>query len=306
MKSLRLILHGKSSNDPELREAVADLRERGRDISVRVTWEAGDAERYAREARRDGIGVIVAGGGDGLLNAVVNGILGGDGPEGVAVAVLPLGSANDFATSCGIPEDPAEALALAASGPAVAIDVAKANDRFYVNVASGGFGAYVTTATPETLKRVLGGAAYTLMGFANAVRGPETNHVRIECAESSHDEILVMLAVANGRLSGGGFEVAPDAHIDDGLLDATFVREFPMSEAAVLARELKQPGAEGNQFVFSVRSSWLTLTAADGAIEFLNLDGEPSPAAREYRFEVRRRALEFILPKEASPLLSGS
>ncbi len=306
MNSLRLIIHGKASDAPELRDAVEELRERGHDVSVRITWEAGDAERYAREANHDGIAVVVAGGGDGLLNEVVNGVMSGEAQQRSAVAVLPLGSANDFATSIGIPEDPVEALEIAANAPAVPIDVAKANDRFYINVASGGFGAYVTTATPDVLKRVLGGAAYTLMGFANVVRGPETNHVRIECADWSVDETLVMLAVANGRLSGGGFEVAPEAHIDDGLLDATFVREFPLSEAAAVALELKEPGAGDNHFVFSVRSAWLNLKLIAGDIEFINLDGEPSPAASQFRFEAWPRALRFVLPEAASPLLSAS
>ncbi len=304
IKSLRLILHGKSAGSLELRNAVAGLRELGHDVSVRVTWEAGDAQWFAQQAQRDGVAVIVTGGGDGLLNEVVNGVMQGDAPEQTTLGVLPMGTANDFAISCGIPEDLSDALHIAAHGSAAPIDVATANDRFYINVASGGVGAQVTTTTPEILKRVLGGAAYTLMGFAGAVRGPETNHLRIECADASYDEHLVMVAIANGRRSGGGFEVAPEARIDDGLLDATFVREFPVSEAPALAQELRNPGASENRFVFTLRSSWVILTAADGAMDFVNLDGEPSPAVQKMHFEIRPQALRMVLPESASPLLS--
>ena len=304
IKSLRLILHGKSADAPELRDAVTGLRELGHDLSVRVTWEAGDAHRFTQQAQHDGIDVIVSGGGDGLLNEVVNGVMQGHAPEQATLAVLPMGTANDFATSCGIPEDLSSALNIAAHGSVQTIDLATANDRFFINVASGGFGAQVTTTTPKILKKVLGGAAYTLMGFAGAVRGPDTNRLRIESESASYDEHLVMVAVANGRRSGGGFEVAPEARIDDGLLDATFVRDFPVSEAAVLAQELKNPGASENRFVFTLRSSWVTLTAADGVMDFVNLDGEPSPAAHKMEFQIRPRALRMVLPESASPLLS--
>lgn len=305
MKSIRLILHGKSSDEPELRDAVAELRNHGHDVSVRVTWEAGDAARFAREAVADGISVIVAGGGDGSLNEVINGVMHGDGAD-VAVAVLPMGSANDFAASCGIPEEPTLAIRLAAEGSAAPIDVGKANDRFFINVASGGFGAQVTATTPEELKRALGGVAYALMGFATVIRGHETRRVRIRSSEFSGEETLVMMAVGNGRQSGGGFAITPNALLDDGLLDATFVRDFPTVDAAAVAREISEPDSEENRFVFALRSSELTVESAEDEIEFFNLDGEPSPPFHSIRFEIRPRALKFVLPPAASHLLSGS
>ena len=307
MKSIRLILHGKSSDEPELRDAVAELRNHGHDVSVRVTWEAGDAARFAREAVADGISVIVAGGGDGSLNEVVNGVMHGDTADhcDVAVAVLPMGSANDFAASCGIPEDPASALRFAAEGSAALIDVGKANERFFINVASGGFGAQVTATTPGELKRALGGVAYALMGFATVIRGHETRRVRIQSPEFACEETLVMMAIGNGRQSGGGFSITPNALLDDGLLDATFVRDFPTVEAAAVAREISQPESEENQFVFALRSSRLTVESAEDDIEFFNLDGEPSPPFHTVRFEVRPRALKFVVPPAASHLLSA-
>lgn len=307
MKSIRLILHGKSSDEPELRDAVAELRNHGHDVSVRVTWEAGDAARFAREAVADDISVIVAGGGDGSLNEVVNGVMHGDTADrgNVAVAVLPMGSANDFAASCGIPEDPMLALRLAAEGSAAPIDVGKANDRFFINVASGGFGAQVTATTPDELKRALGGVAYALMGFATVILGHETRRVRIQSSEFACEDTLVMMAIGNGRQSGGGFAITPKALLDDGLLDATFVREFPTVEAAAVAREISEPDSEENRFVFALRSSGLTVESAEDEIEFFNLDGEPSPPFHSIRFEVRPRALKFVLPPAASHLLSA-
>ena len=80
-----------------------------------------------------------------------------DHPE-IALGIVPLGTANDFATGCGIPtDDVLAALLLAAEGEPTRVDVGKANDRFFLNVASGGFGAEVTSKTPKDMKKVLGG-----------------------------------------------------------------------------------------------------------------------------------------------------
>ena len=94
---------------------MAQIRDEGYPLEVRVTWEFGDAARYAAEAMADGIEVVIAGGGDGTVNEVVNGIISTNPSPEIGVAVIPYGTANDFATSCGIPVgDPLAALQLAA------------------------------------------------------------------------------------------------------------------------------------------------------------------------------------------------
>src|SRR5690606_21462144 len=99
----------------------------------------------------------------------VGGLMTMDAACETAVAVLPYGTANDFATGCQIPyRDPLAALWLAVEGQARRIDVGQVNDRYFINAASGGFGAAVTARTPTHMKKVLGGAAYSLMGLATA------------------------------------------------------------------------------------------------------------------------------------------
>src|SRR5690349_19927696 len=100
---IRVIANGYAANHQQLRTVVAHVRERGHRVEVRVTWEPGDARRYAAEAANAGIATVVAAGGDGTLHEVVNGVVDAGAPARSAIGVLPLGTANDFATACGIP-----------------------------------------------------------------------------------------------------------------------------------------------------------------------------------------------------------
>ena len=138
-RHLRLVLHGKAAARPEIREAVAAVRADGHRVEVRVTWEAGDSALFAKEAAAQGVEVVVAGGGDGSLNEVVSGVVDGSGPPKCSIALLPLGTANDFAHGCGIPvDDPTAALRLAAETEARPIDLCQINGRVFVNMATGG------------------------------------------------------------------------------------------------------------------------------------------------------------------------
>src|SRR5690606_9803148 len=161
-----LILNGKSTGDDAVREAVQAMRARGIALEVRVTWEDGDAERYAAEALERGADVVIAGGGDGSLSEVAAALAHADGDarELPALGLLPLGTANDFAGAAGIPEDALAALELVRDTQPRAIDLlrldAGSGSHWAVNLASGGFGTQVTVETHDGLKKILGGLAY--------------------------------------------------------------------------------------------------------------------------------------------------
>lgn len=158
-----LILHGKQALNEEVRAAVNGLRERGWDLAVRLTWEGGDAERLVEEGLAAGYRTLIAGGGDGTLRDVVEALV--RARSEASLALLPLGTANDFAHAAGIALAPAAALALLEVEP-VSVDIGMAGERAFLNMATGGFGSNVTANTPEELKKVLGGAAYLLTGLS--------------------------------------------------------------------------------------------------------------------------------------------
>lgn len=138
-----LILNGKSADNLPLRDAIAKLRDEGVEIHVRVTWEKGDAQRYVDEARQLGVETVIAGGGDGTINEVSTALIQSQGDNIPALGILPLGTANDFATSVGIPDDLDKALKLAIAANATAIDMVQVNDKTcFINMATGDFGTY--------------------------------------------------------------------------------------------------------------------------------------------------------------------
>ncbi|MCE3026142.1 lipid kinase YegS [Salinicola sp. DM10] len=293
-----LILNGKSAQQPEIRSAVTSLRERGHELSVRVTWEGGDGTRLVDEAVAAGASRVVAGGGDGSINETVAGLMRHPAEQRPALGILPLGSANDFAHGLELPMTPAAALELALTGDTRRVDVGMLDDEAFINVASGGFGAEITTSTPVALKRLLGGGAYSLMGMLKAWNyQPFEGHLRWPKGEARVP--LFMLAIGNGAQAGGGQRLAPSARIDDGLLELLFVRHFSsLGELKRIIDELENLPNDG-EFVRYLRVPWVEFDS-DGAFP-LNLDGEPR-RYRRFRASLEGEALPLVVPSRC-PLL---
>lgn len=115
-----LILHGKQALNEAVRAAVESKREQGWELAVRVTWEAGDAQRLVDEALTAGYRQIIAGGGDGTLRDIAEAMAAHS--TGASLVLMPLGTANDFARAAGIPLEPDQALELLERAPS-AIDL---------------------------------------------------------------------------------------------------------------------------------------------------------------------------------------
>ncbi|NWK55783.1 lipid kinase YegS [Verrucomicrobiaceae bacterium N1E253] len=292
----RLIINGKKAGLDPVRDAVFQAREFA-EMEVRPTWEGGDVQRLVAEAAAEGCQRIIAGGGDGTVNEAVDAILQLPADQQPELALLPLGTANDFATACTIPADYGQALRLAQTGTAVPVDAARANERHFINVASAGFGAQVTTSTPVALKNFLGGGAYTLSGLVQAVNfTPYAGTVRAPGVEMDHE--LVIGAVCNGRQAGGGQQLAPKAVINDGLFDVVSLRSFPADAVSQVIRELLDSDVDG-EYVQRRQVAWLE-SSSEVPIP-VNLDGEPIESTH-IRFEVVPGAVRMVLPAKC-PLL---
>lgn len=298
MKTIRAILNGKKAGTPELRSEIMRMREQGVDLQVRVTWESQDMTRLVSEAVNQGMKRIVVAGGDGTVNEAVTALNQIEANVRPELAIIPMGTANDFATATKIPIMIREAIELAVNGDAVAVDCVQANDRYFINIAAAGFGAEITAETPVELKNFLGGGAYTLTGLVKALGfKPYDGSLTIE--QGSYQGEILVGAFCNSRLAGGGQELAPNALIDDGLMDITLVHPFLPHELPQVIDEMQNP-TETGQFVKHTQASWLEIDFPKALP--LNLDGEPY-RSRKIRFDVRSKSTRLVLPPNC-PCLS--
>lgn len=291
-----LILHGKQATNEAVRAAVLARREAGWQLDVRVTWEEGDAERLVGEALVAGYPTLIAGGGDGTARAVADALALAEADA--SLALLPLGTANDFARAAGIPLEADAALALLEQA-AHPIDLGQVEGRLFLNMATGGFGSTVTANTSEDLKKMLGGAAYLLTGLS---RFSEVHSAQGHFHGPGFEwrgEFLA-LGIGNGRQAGGGHPLCADALADDGLLDLSIL-PAPGDLLATLGSLLGSGGGL-RELLVRARLPWVELDAGEGLA--INLDGEPLEA-RRVRFEVRRAAIRLHLPA-GSPLLQAN
>ena len=297
-----IVLHARAALHGSLRQAVNRLREEGHDIEVQVTWEPGDAERYAAAAARDlDIGTVVAGGGDGTVNAVVSGLMDCGIQPLPSLAVLPLGTANDFARACGIPVEPLAALELAVMESTEPVDVGRVNGRYFLNVATGGFGTDVTLNTPPELKKILGGAAYLFTGISQASSISPRQAV-IEGPEFSWSGNFLVLAVGNGRYAGGGIPMCEHALIDNGHFDLSILPDVTVEQIPDVLRSLVKFGFSAEALKAQIiRARAHTFTIRSETPLQINLDGEPMQSDR-FDFEVVDKAIHLHLPADTDIL----
>ena len=286
-----IILNGKSAENEAVRAAVKVLRDEGYTLHIRVTWEKEDTPRYVDEALALKVDTVIAGGGDGTINAIATCLARLDPKTRPALGILPLGTANDFATSAGISDEAEKALRLAIVASATDVDLIQVNhDAFFINMATGGFGTRITTETPEKMKSVLGGLSYFIHGlFSTDTLKPDRCEIHGEDFNWQGDALVI--GIGNGRQAGGGQQLCPHALINDGLLD---LRIFTGEE---LLPALMTQLTDVSEYydITEGRSTWFTVTAPN-EITF-NLDGEPL-TGREFHLEVHPHALACRLPPD--------
>jgi lipid kinase YegS len=304
MTNIRIILHGKAAAEPRVRAAVQAVRQHGHGVEVRVTWEAGDATRLTAEAVADAgggkIDCIVAGGGDGTINEVFAAAYAKGLPASCSLGVLPLGTANDFAHSSGVPvQDLTAALQLAAGATPRPMDVGLVDEKPFFNLVSGGFGSRVTVETDPKLKRRLGGLAYAITGISHFAE-LSANRGRFRGDGFAWEGPFLALAFGNGRQAGGGVPLCPDALIDDGLLDLTILPQLDHAGRLDAASHLLRDGADAiRATLVTARSPWFSYESDDGLN--INLDGEPA-LLKQFRVTCRQRVLPVRLGQ--NPLFS--
>ncbi len=209
-------------------ERVADLlHERGVTVDLMMSGAPGDCERIAREVLARGAQQVAACGGDGTVHEVVNGLANSD----AVLGVVPCGRGNDLARALGLSKDLKDVVNTLVHGVDRAIDLGKVGDRFFATVATFGFDTAVAQRMQNQgagfLTRVLevGGKVSYGLTVLRTLFGYRSPFVRLRGDFGVFEGRVLLAATANAPFYGSGIKIAPDAIVDDGVLDVCIVAD---------------------------------------------------------------------------------
>lgn len=286
MKETVVILNPAACGDRASRSR-ARVEEITRGAILCATSRSDDARTLSHEAIKGGYRKIVAAGGDGTINEVVNGIAGSDATLGL----LPLGTMNVFATELGLPaNDLGRCWEIIQDDRTRAVDLPSANGKHFVQLAGVGLDAQVVQETSLAFKRNFGPLSYLISAAQIASRRPP--RLRIESPEAVTEEGSFVL-VGNGRLYGGPFPFFKQAAVDDGLLDVVVFKRLNYLEMirylqnVIFTPQISSPEIE----YFQTRQ---LRVSSDDAVP-VEIDGELAGHA-PVEFTIAKHALRVLSP----------
>ena len=274
----------------------------GGDAAWAFTRGPGDAATIAEGARREGRTLLVAVGGDGTLNEVVNGLMAAAGEgDRPCVGLVPNGTGSDFARTLGIPRDPAAALALVAAGNSVHADVCEITcagpggapvRRFSINTCGCGIGGEVAASVNRWAARRHGFLAFLAASLAAVGRyHPRRVELSIDGGEASRLRLLALF-VCNGEYCGGGMRPGRGARIDDGCLRVVTVAAMHPAMVLFNLGRLYTGRVEGVRGVRVHQARRVEVRTDDRVL--VDCDGE-QPGVAPATFVVRPAALRVIV-----------
>lgn len=271
-KRARLIYNptsGREEMRKRLPEVLQRLEKAGLETSTHATTGEGDAMMAAAHAVERGFDIVIAAGGDGTLNEVINGLA--EKQVRPHLGILPLGTTNDFARALGIPRKWQDACDIITRGYSRMIDVGKVNQRYFINIAGGGSLTELTYEVPSKLKTVIGQMAYYMKGLEKLPRlRPIELLVKTDDREL-HEEVMLFL-ISNSNSVGGFEKLAPDASLDDGMFDVFLLRKCNLGEfIRVVTLALRGEHIHDPQVIY-LRTNRIEVSSPDYVQ--INLDGE--------------------------------
>ena len=277
-------------------EDVADIESKLQQLKptrIRITKSPGDAERFARAGVREKCDYIIAAGGDGTLNEVVNGCA--SRSKQMRIGILPLGTGNDFARTLGLPRSLKDNIDILRRAKTELIDIVRVKSpraRYFVNVSAGGFSGVVGREITAKIKRTWGPLAY-IRGAAAAL--PKLHAYKTRVVLDDREEFsteLYNVIIANGRFVAGGLPVAPDADPSDGLLEVVLIPKSGAAEIALIVAEIVMGKHLSCNATILRQAKKISVSSRPRM--WFNVDGElvgTAPAV----FQILPRALKFVV-----------
>jgi YegS/Rv2252/BmrU family lipid kinase len=281
---------GRRAKDPVVRA----FRHEGWTVDLLETEAPGDGATLAAEATRNGARCVVAVGGDGTVHDVANGLLAAG--TGASLAVVPVGSGNDFAKLLGVHRhDIPRAVARIVTAVEQRFDAGRVLGEYFVNTLGFGFGAAVVR-TRNAMPRLRGFLSYLIPVFRTfASFRPPRFEVRADGRMERGN--MMMVEVCNGTTAGGAYRFAPDADPADGRLDVCLIRHVGLLRFLAALPRVMRGTHIGMKEVAMVRTRKLVIRSPDEPL-LLHLDGElRESGVHECTVTVEPRCLSVLVAR---------
>ena len=301
-KKIKIILNPMADmgNAWRIARDLRSITEQHGGIDWSGTVYPGHAIELARQAGEQGYDLVIAMGGDGTVHEVMNGLMQVPAEKRPVLGVVPAGSGNDFGHGIKVSTKSAEALNRAIHGESSTVDlgVMTAGDgrkEYFDNTLGIGFGAIVTIRS-HRLPLLRGFLMYLTSVIQTIILDHNPVKMQMEIDGKKVEESIIYLILCNGPREGGGFLIAPDAIIDDGILDYAMITNVSRLMMFRIVPEVMK-GTHGRFKQVTIdRCKKFTLTA-DRPL-YIHADGEifsgPGTDIRQVSFEILPNALKVV------------
>lgn len=272
MKRARIIYNPTSGREifkKNLPDVLEKLEIAGYETSCHATTGAGDATEAARIAVERRYDLVVAAGGDGTINEVVNGLA--EQEFRPKLGVIPVGTTNDFARALQIPRDILKAADVIANGETIPVDIGRINDKYFINIAGGGRLTELTYEVPSKLKTMIGQLAYYLKGI-EMLPSIRASDLKIEYDGKLFEGEAMMFLVGLTNSVGGFEKLAPDSSVNDGLFSLLILKKVNLAEFIRVATLALRGEHVNDSNVIYTQANRIKVTSEEKVQ--LNLDGE--------------------------------
>ncbi|MCT1578744.1 diacylglycerol kinase [Oceanobacillus kimchii] len=296
MKKARIIYNPTSGREA-IKRALPNILEKlevaGFETSTHATTCEGDATEAAKIAVERRYDLVIAAGGDGTINEVINGLA--EQEHRPQLGIIPAGTTNDFARALHIPRDIDKAVDIIIEGNTMELDIGRVNDdHYFINIAGGGKLTELTYEVPSKLKTLLGQLAYYIKGiemlpFLKATR------VKIEYDDQVLEDDIMLFLISNTNSVGGFEKLAPDAKLNDGYFDLLILKKTNLAEFIQIATLALRGDHFRSKNIIYTQAKHIKVSNEEKMQ--LNIDGEYG-GLLPGEFLNLRQHIEFYVPKD--------
>jgi YegS/Rv2252/BmrU family lipid kinase len=286
MEKIGFILHGKIRGKKSVQESLTVRFSADYEVRFYETVHPRHAEKLTVEALKDGCHFLIAVGGDGTLNEMVNGFFKSGGMEKykTCLGVMPFGTGNDFARGNGINRDIDQLYNLIKTNRPKLLDAGSmqfrlkdgtVNTRYFDNIADLGIGADVVARVNgvHLRKKILGGKLTFFISILLTFLTYKHKKIRVSWEGFDYEGTVLSLVVANGRYFGSGLGIAPEAKLDDGLFEVVIFADLTIMDYLRNYSKLRRAERIDHPEVFYHRTNTLQIHS-DGGVVIVEADGE--------------------------------